>query len=61
MAVSRRYDISGNSVVYRAADMFSAQPRSVRQDEDVWPLRRAVWLWAGFSAAGWALIAALVS
>lgn len=61
MAISKRYDISGNPAVYRPGDGFGNQPYYRTSREEVWPIRRAVWFWIGLSAIGWTIFAALVS
>jgi hypothetical protein len=61
MAISKRYDISGNPIVFRNAGSFDARSYSTHPTEEVWPIRRAVWFWMGLSAAGWIVFAGLVS
>ena len=68
MAISKRYTVSGEQVTDRTIGGFGAlssyeplreEVREPAQDE-IWPIRRAIWFCIGLSAVGWTAVVGLV-
>lgn len=61
MAISKRYNFSGDPIADRTMDGFGSRRLYQPPKEEVWPIRRAVWFWIGLSALGWTAAVGFVS